>query len=1853
MANATSTQLQELYVAYFGRAADPTGLDYWKEKGITTAAFAANMYAQPEFKSAYGSLSIESQVNQIYKNLFDREADVTGLTYWTQQIKLGNLQLAEIANDLIWAAQNNSGSADDKTALTNRTNAAVAYTAKIAETTAGILAYQPLYTGLGTEDFSAGSNITEAINYLSGINKDTASTAAGIATSVATITTNGIPSPNAKTYTLTTGTDTFSGSTGKDIFQGVVVADLGTGTTITSGDSVVGNGGLDTFNISVTSASTAAVEIIGVNADVEKILFSNFDTNSDDTEDHVFDASLSDGLTTVGFSSSAALGDTGFTNVKNIVNAEMFNGAGDLTITHIDTAVSGTSDSMTLTVSGQTAGTFTETSTTAGGIETINVVSKGSANTVDITSTRNSAATLNITGDQNLTTTVASTGLKTVDASAFTGKLDLTQDVTADLTLKGGSGDDTFTFSSNHFTSADTVDGGAGTDVLEIATTVTAATFFKNVSNVETVKVTGSNNVTLAADANVMNFDFTEAGASQVLTLNTGVTAPVSVTLGITNDDDVVNSANTTLTVKGSATAITTADLITGGSGTDTIEITADTDKATEGAINMASQNFTNIDKVVLVDAGDATTGATKLSGKDIELTTGSYATALTVDGSALDAANKDSNSDGTIDNSDASAEQLIFDGSSATAKLTVTGGGAGDELTGGTKDDTIDGGGGNDTITLTAGGKDNVKGGAGDDKFVFGTTLTKDDVVDGGAGTDTLSVTTLTAANLAGVTNVETLAFTGTTTLSSDLSFDTIDLTDGSSNDKVTFATGYTKATTVNLENGDSAVNAAKISMTVTAKSSDLESGDTTVITGSSSTTNDSITITAGTGTVATSSRITNVDSITVKDGGDATSGSTGLSGGDLTINLENYATALTIDASALDAANKDNNSSGKIDNSDASAEILTVTGTSAAALTITGGGAGDSIKASDSGTAGDTIKTGGGDDVINMHAALTYTDTIDGGAGTDTMQIASDISDVAFMNVTNVETLTINKTATTAIDLGAYFSATGITKVNLDTAVATVTATGATKGITFVSSAAINEVVTGGLGDDVFEIDGVLTNADTFVGGPGTDTLLLDNSGGAISVTAGMGAAGLSNTTGISGIEKITFKDADGGDTAGSEEADNVSITLDGESISGIDTTNSTDDTDVLISIDGSVITDSNDAITVNVSDIGDPDYVFTITGGPGGDTLKGGGGPDTITAGAGIDAIEGNAGADTIDGGDGVDTITGGAGQDSITTGAGKDIIKYTLAGSESTLSKPDTITDFTTGDDTIRIAYTMADGAETADFTFKGTTPNVSEGIGLLSGVKGQYVFNTSTNSFIIDSGASLGLLQSGDDSIVLTGLSTLADGDIAFDITTSDANTGAADTVTTGGGDDTVVAAVAGDSVTTGKGDDTISTGAVTYTGTMAFGDGTDTLKNTTGATDVKGATVSGLEKIEIAASGSVQASVAQLATFNSTDNFTVTGVSGNEAETLIVAGASAVNTIDGSALTLTNANLVLKGHDNVDTITGNTSNDYLDGHTGDDIDTLIGGAGNDTYNLADRGADDILVEEDNGGTDTIIVPGDFSLSGIKVGTTTGGAIANAPLAEFEQIVLANNKDLTVLAAQVSGQTIKVNTATGSDASLVNITGADADSTINLAGLGITAATYVGSNGELATGTAFNAGDDKVILDPGTGQDIITLPAGMTDELQYALGDSGTWSNGVASKYDSITGFDDGVDLFNVPATAIGRTDESGALTNTGGLKYANVAANGLITFEDLSNGLGSAVTVTTATLLAEALTDVNILLGGATRSAIFVASIGGVTSSYLYQGKNGATTDLVVEMVGVTAAGLTTTLADNTLITLA
>ena len=86
----TTAQIQQLYVAYLGRAADKAGLDYWSQQlnaekpVLTLENLRANFVnEQPEYVNAYAGLSRSDTVVKIYNNLFGRAPDAAGLAYWT------------------------------------------------------------------------------------------------------------------------------------------------------------------------------------------------------------------------------------------------------------------------------------------------------------------------------------------------------------------------------------------------------------------------------------------------------------------------------------------------------------------------------------------------------------------------------------------------------------------------------------------------------------------------------------------------------------------------------------------------------------------------------------------------------------------------------------------------------------------------------------------------------------------------------------------------------------------------------------------------------------------------------------------------------------------------------------------------------------------------------------------------------------------------------------------------------------------------------------------------------------------------------------------------------------------------------------------------------------------------------------------------------------------------------------------------------------------------------------------------------------------------------------------------------------------------------------------------------------------------------------------------------------------------------------------------------------------------------------------------------------------------------------------------------------------------------------------
>jgi Ca2+-binding RTX toxin-like protein len=83
----------------------------------------------------------------------------------------------------------------------------------------------------------------------------------------------------------------------------------------------------------------------------------------------------------------------------------------------------------------------------------------------------------------------------------------------------------------------------------------------------------------------------------------------------------------------------------------------------------------------------------------------------------------------------------------------------------------------------------------------------------------------------------------------------------------------------------------------------------------------------------------------------------------------------------------------------------------------------------------------------------------------------------------------------------------------------------------------------------------------------------------------------------------------------------------------------------------------------------------------------------GGNVITGGIGNDTLNGAGGNDTLLGGDGNDTLLGGPGNDTLTGGAGNDFFVLNTAPGATNV---DTITDFTSGQDHLKLAIASFPG-----------------------------------------------------------------------------------------------------------------------------------------------------------------------------------------------------------------------------------------------------------------------------------------------------------------------------------------------------------------------------------------------------------------------------------------------------------------------------------------------------------------------------------------------------------------------------
>lgn len=85
--------VRRLYLAYFRREPETSGLSYWVNRlrsgSASLAHVSADFSASSEFRNTYGSLSNTEFVRLVYRNVLGRDPDAGGYSYWTRRMANG------------------------------------------------------------------------------------------------------------------------------------------------------------------------------------------------------------------------------------------------------------------------------------------------------------------------------------------------------------------------------------------------------------------------------------------------------------------------------------------------------------------------------------------------------------------------------------------------------------------------------------------------------------------------------------------------------------------------------------------------------------------------------------------------------------------------------------------------------------------------------------------------------------------------------------------------------------------------------------------------------------------------------------------------------------------------------------------------------------------------------------------------------------------------------------------------------------------------------------------------------------------------------------------------------------------------------------------------------------------------------------------------------------------------------------------------------------------------------------------------------------------------------------------------------------------------------------------------------------------------------------------------------------------------------------------------------------------------------------------------------------------------------------------------------------------------------------
>ncbi len=751
MASAqTINAVQQLYIAFFNRPAEPTGLKFWTdavEAGGSLAGVSAAFARDTEYQAQFANLGPDQIIAKIYDNLFNRLPDPSGLDFWSGKLQSGELTISNIVDTIANSAVNNpTVSPTDTAAITNKVKAAVQFTNLLNNDVALRLAYGNPQAGEIAKAYI--HSVTDEASYNLAVADLPTTTAEAILMA---------GQPVGGTQTLTIGQDVLVGTSANDTFNTFVVkATDGTVSNVLADyDSIDGGAGNDTLNLNVAAGINE--ELVGTVKNVENINI----VGSDDLK-----TGGVAGTTAADFfvGSSKITVDGSATTVTGVTTQKVVFNAGEAavanTVTYDAAATAGTiglsNTSGTITVGGTKLATLSvegSTHATAGAADVLTLVDSTATSTItklnvavttgtelDITDLDKltaidasaSKAGIVIVGNATTVATIATgVGYDTVTlntattstkaASLTTGAGNDTITVattgTGAVAVNAGSGDDTITLAASVLTASVKIDGGEGTDALKLTSGGSIALnegnyvlFDAALSNIEGLEFGAA--VTAADGSRLDQFTSLEFDAAGVIT-------KVQANQALTAHDDIdataagyVNPASGATTYAG--TLNVTTDAATGAVvlNADSATVNVVTDLAAAAA-TISGDVKTSL-TVNVTNGGDLAVDPTADVLASADITIGAADTGLL----ALTAVTLTGNGSVTVDSSVADAKLASVDASGLGGTLAF-GANAGD-ITGGltftgneTLVESIKLGSGTDSLTVasTYGAMDTITG--------------------------------------------------------------------------------------------------------------------------------------------------------------------------------------------------------------------------------------------------------------------------------------------------------------------------------------------------------------------------------------------------------------------------------------------------------------------------------------------------------------------------------------------------------------------------------------------------------------------------------------------------------------------------------------------------------------------------------------------------------------------------------------------------------------------------------------------------------------------------------------------------------------------------------------------------------------------------------------------------------------------------------------------------------------------------------------------------------------------------------------------------------------------------------------